>query len=352
MKKRYTYTDEYGSFRLENPEDTSYLYFPLAGESGLKSSITPTLGGDSKIDQNTFLLQPTSTEELHNQKSARNFWCVVDGKGVWSATGNSSEAEYGRAIGQAQESVLEAGLMWHRVTRKSEKYGLKAAITSFVPCDRHTFEIMEVTLENIGDSDVTFTPVAAVPVYGRSADNVRDHKHVTSLLHRTLVTEWGLQVTPTLTFDERGHKKNTLTYFVYGSGDNGAGPEAVCPRVMDFIGEGGSLTAPKSLFEMEKGENHSLNDTIWQRTGSEDGGWEAIGALLFAAKTLQRGEKISYRILMGICPKEEKTETMHTLMREYGSKTAVDEALAKLKKEWKDKVNVHYETGSEELNGY
>jgi acid phosphatase family membrane protein YuiD len=121
---------------------------------------------------------------------------------------------------------------------------------------------MEVTLENASDTDVTFTPVAAVPVYGRSADNVRDHKHVTSLLHRTLVTKWGLQVTPTLTFDERGHKKNTLTYYVYGSQEQGAGPAYVCPRIMDFIGEGGSLTAPKSLLALYGEKEEQL--AVWK----------------------------------------------------------------------------------------
>ena len=37
VMKGYSYTDEYGSFHMENPECSSYLYFPLAGESGLKS---------------------------------------------------------------------------------------------------------------------------------------------------------------------------------------------------------------------------------------------------------------------------------------------------------------------------
>ena len=64
---------------MKSPENTSYLYFPLAGDSGLKSCVTPLLGGDSKLDQNTFLLQPVSVEELHNLKSTRNFWCVLKG---------------------------------------------------------------------------------------------------------------------------------------------------------------------------------------------------------------------------------------------------------------------------------
>ena len=41
--KKYEYLDEYGTFRLENAANTSYLYFPLAAEEGIKNSITPYL---------------------------------------------------------------------------------------------------------------------------------------------------------------------------------------------------------------------------------------------------------------------------------------------------------------------
>ena len=51
-----------GVFTLENAENITGLYLPLAGERGLKSAVTPNLGGDSKIDQNTFLLEPVSIE--------------------------------------------------------------------------------------------------------------------------------------------------------------------------------------------------------------------------------------------------------------------------------------------------
>ena len=112
--KGYSYIDKYGSFQMGKPECSSYLYFPLAGESGLKSSITPLLGGDSKIDQNTFLLIPVSVEDLHDSKSTRNFWCVLDGGESWSATGASAEAESLRGKPEEEESILEAGVMWHR----------------------------------------------------------------------------------------------------------------------------------------------------------------------------------------------------------------------------------------------
>ena len=43
-------------FEIHNPEEISCLYFPLASETGLKSSIAPDLGGDCKLDQEGFLL--------------------------------------------------------------------------------------------------------------------------------------------------------------------------------------------------------------------------------------------------------------------------------------------------------
>lgn len=59
----YRFIDEKGTFALENPENYSYLYFPVAGEQGIKSAVTPNLGGDAKWDQNTFLLEPVSAGE-------------------------------------------------------------------------------------------------------------------------------------------------------------------------------------------------------------------------------------------------------------------------------------------------
>ena len=72
--KHLKFIDEHGSFLVEQPENTSCLYFPLASEKGLKSAITPNLGGDAKLDQEAFLLEPVSAENLHNNRSTRNFW--------------------------------------------------------------------------------------------------------------------------------------------------------------------------------------------------------------------------------------------------------------------------------------
>ena len=60
--KKYEYLDRRGTFQLESPDRFSYLYFPIANEAGVLGSVTPTWGGDSKLGQNAFLLEPVSAE--------------------------------------------------------------------------------------------------------------------------------------------------------------------------------------------------------------------------------------------------------------------------------------------------
>ena len=201
-----------GAFKLKNPENNSYMYFPIANEAGVMSSITPTLNGDCKMGQNTFLLAPVSSEELHNNKSSRNFWVYIDGLGAWSATGVSAAQQAEVFSEDKEKTELEAGVMWHKVTRESKKYGMKSEIISFVPSNDEKIELMKVTITNTGNKSKKVTPTVAIPLYCRSADNLRDHKHVTSLLNRMEATEDGIIVNPTLTFDERGHKKNIVVY--------------------------------------------------------------------------------------------------------------------------------------------
>ena len=107
------FLDDNGTFTLKNPEEVSYLYFPLASETGLKSAITPSLGGDCKLDQETFLLEPVSSENLHTSRSTRNFWCVTE-DGCWSAAGVSAEQEADRFTTRQDESTVTAGCSYQR----------------------------------------------------------------------------------------------------------------------------------------------------------------------------------------------------------------------------------------------
>ena len=333
---RYTFLDNTAAFSLEKPENYSYLYFPIASDVGLKSAVTPELGGDAKIDQNTFLLEPVSAENLHNNRNTRNFWCYIEGVGAWSAVGSSAESFTKRHTNEQDESELKAGFMWHTLTRKSEKFGLQAEVTSFVPVDVNA-EVMHVTITNTGKEKVTFTPTAVIPIYGRSADDLRDHRHVTSLLHRTKTDEYGIEVKPTLSFDERGHQLNHVTYFVTGCDGNGSTPESLYPIVEDFIGEGGSYEWPQAVLQNRPGV----------KAGYTADGLESLGGLHFAEQTLEAGQSASFIILAGIT---KEPEAIKEIRERFDREKLVQGELEYVKEYWQKKVNVAYRTGDSDFD--
>ncbi len=336
--EKITFLGKDGSFRIRNPENYSGLYFPLAGEKGLKSSITPNLGGDSKIDQNHFLLEPVSIENLHNNRNTRNFWCRIEGKGCWSACGTSAEQEAAKFTDAQDESMIEAGFMWQKLVRTSEKYGLTAEITSFVPVNDNV-EVTMVKLQNSGKEQITMTPVGIIPIYGRSADNIRDHRHVTSLLQRIEVKKYGVEVIPVLSFDERGHQQNHIAYYVYGSTAEGEAPAGFYPTVESFIGEGGSYLNPEAVRKSEEGR---MAGTLIQ-------GKEAAGGMCFSKITLKPKESADYILIAGVADK--KTEIEKTA-KKYRTGKQVEEALEQLKIYWQKQVNVYFETGDSNVDNY
>ena len=340
---RIEFLDENGTFCVKQPDNSSGLYFPIAGEKGLKSAVTPTLGGDAKLDQNTFLLEPVSIENLHNNRSSRNFWCHIYNRGNWSATGNSARQMAERFTDLGEESELTAGFMWHSMKRVSRKYQLQSEITSFVPVDEN-LEIMLVKLTNIGKQAMDFAPIAAVPIYGRSAENIRDHRHVTSLLHRIEVTEHGVQVMPTLSFDERGHQLNHMKYYVSGIEADGSAPESFYPTVEEFIGEGGNFEIPRAVIEDRKGVCFKE-----AQQGKIRQGKEAMGGIRFATKSLQPQEKATYIILMGL---EEKAQEIQRLEEKFHNAQAVEQELEQVKQYWIERVNVKYHTGDRTFDQY
>lgn len=330
------FLDNDGTFSIEQPENYNNLYFPSASEKGIKSSLSPNLGGDIKINQNTFLLEPVSIENLHNNRSTRNFWCIVENLGAWSVTGASSEEEYKKFTDLQDKSSMEAGFMWQAVTRKSEKYQMEAKVTSFVPFNQNV-EIMHVEITNAGMTARKVTPVAAIPVFGRSADNIRDHRHVTSLLHRIKTTDYGVYVKPTLSFDERGHQKNNLTYFVCGITGKGEKPESFYPSVEEYIGEGGSFTHPGKVLKNEEGVS----------SGHYIEGKEAMGGIRFQTFVLNPDETASYTIIMGITDNEDETAD---IIMEYQTREKTKKALQETKDYWQEKVNARYYTGNRQTD--
>ena len=192
-----------GTFELNNPDKVNYLYFPLMNDAGLMSSITPKLHGDIKINHHAWLTQPLSVEDLQNTASSRNFWIKINGRSVWSAAGCSAARQ--ADLTEDEEVSLKAGFLWHQVIRKNRQIGLEAVLTNFIPPSGDQVELMKIQITNITDEPIEIEPTAAVPIFGRSADNLRDHRQVTALLNRIECTDFGVQVCPTLSFDERGH---------------------------------------------------------------------------------------------------------------------------------------------------
>ena len=106
--QNYEFIDKDGSFRLKGAENDRELYFPIAGEHGLKSAITPNLCGDAKLDQNHFLLEPQSVGDLAQKRISRNFWCMIKERGVWSV--KSFYRNYGDLCGGFIIQILSDGI--------------------------------------------------------------------------------------------------------------------------------------------------------------------------------------------------------------------------------------------------
>ena len=329
-----------GTFKINNPENNSYMYFPLANEAGVMSSITPALNGDCKMGQNTFLLEPVSSENLHNNKSSRNFWVYTDDMGAWSATGVSAAQQSETFSKDKEETELEAGIMWHKVTRESKKFGLNSEIISFVPANDEKVELMKVTIKNISNESKKITPTVAIPLYCRSADNIRDHRHVTSLLNRIETTEYGVIVNPTLTFDERGHKKNTVVYGVIAATGKGEKPVSFCPIVEEYIGEGGSFEIPKSVL---------LNERFEIQSGAKLEGYEAIGAIRFTDTIIEANSSKTYIVAIGF---GDSKDDFDYVVKNNLTEDAFDKLLEDTKSYWDKKINISYETKNKEFDNW
>ena len=337
------YLDKKGTFTLDDPDLTSYMYFPLANEAGMMSSITPDLNGDIKLDQNTFLLEPVSSENLHNNKSSRNFWVYVEGKGAWSVTGRSSKQQAKLFENDKEKVKLTAGIMWHQVERESDEMELKAVMTSFVPNTEEKVELTKFEITNTSDKEQKITSTVAIPLYARSASNIRDHRHVTSLLHRTFTVKNGIMIHPTLTFDERGHNKNKVYYGALAKEEvNGemVSPISFCPVTEEFIGPGGNFENPYYVMK---------NEPLPYKVGEEVDGYETVAAIRFEDTVLAPGETRTYIVALGFGESEaEITE----ISKKYLITKHFDRYLEETKEYWQKKINVSYNSSDTDFDNW
>lgn len=351
--KGYEFIDNKGTFKLEDPDLYSYLYFPVGATSGMMGSLTPEFGGDLKTNQNTFVLEPVSSDNLHNNRSTRNFWlCLEDGTLV-SATGASASASARKFSSSKDKVTLYGGLLWQSVVREISGTPLTTETTTFVPVETSDrIELTRVKITNTGDSSITFTPTAATPIYGRSADNIRDHRNVTSMLNRMTVCEYGITNNPTLTFDERGHRKNKVVYGFFASEGDGAKPVSFCPMAEDFIGEGGAFDNPR----------FPVTGAPASMPGARANGFEAMGAAMFSSRTLGAGESCEYIFALALDDIEKPSETEEELTAvtaalqdmavKYLTGDVFAKELEKNKAYWDRKNNISFHTGDKAFDNW
>lgn len=106
----------------------------------------------------------------------------------------------------------------------------------------------------------------------------------------------------------------------------------------------GSFAKPRAVY----GEDES----VWVKPGAASAGCEIVAAMRFAKATLQPGEERTWCVYMGITDRERIEECRKTVLSTYGGKANAELALQKVKKEWVDKVNVHYESGDPDWDNY
>lgn len=319
------------SFSSRQAAEWRMIYFPLCGISSdqIKSSITPFLSGDIKIDKKNFLTKPTSSEDL--RQNVRNVFVDVNGKDIVSLTDQ----------GAGVSGHVEAGLLWHKVVKKFVKVGLEIEVLNFVPVSGDNVELMRVTIRNISKKKIKITPTGVIPIFGRSLVNKHDHEHVTSLLHRTKQITEGVLVEPTMCFNEEGHTLNQQAYFVVGFSDKGDAPRGSFPTMTDFYGDAGTPDRPQAVYERRE-------PTKLSRAAID--GKEAFGALRFKTTVLSPKKQTSLVMMIGV---QENAKNVRDIYRRFSSLEKIESALGGNTRYWQQKLSaVEFKTGDPDFNSW
>lgn len=334
-----------GSFTCPDPEYISNLYFPIMNEAGMRCWVTPELKGDVATAYHHYLTTPTVTDELWRSSSNRNFWIQVRGHHPWSAHGVSADRNMRRwetGKDRAEESFLEAGIGWFKMIRKNHNLGLQVSTTIFVPSAPDFVELMLTEVKNIGTSPITYKATAATPLFGRSTENLRDHKQVTTLFQRVWIEKEGVRIKGNIYHDERGgHVPNHTHYAMYGFDQQGDAPCQIWGNMQEFIGQGGTLDNPEALVKDHHAPLHQDGDIDGQ---------EAIGALQFAETTLQAGETKQYQVMHTI---SDNTDDFTRWKSKYNTAEKTTQALEETIQHWQNITgNVTFETEDHNFNNW
>ncbi|MBF0331616.1 MAG: cellobiose phosphorylase [Candidatus Omnitrophica bacterium] len=329
--KPYTFLPDGVTFTSSSLTAQRLIYAPLCGIDGdsVKSAITPYLAGDIKIDKNRYLTKPASREDL--RAPVRNFFVYVNGKGF--------RAIAAKAPGDS--SSVEIGQIWHQLTRTDKGFGLALSALSFVPVSGEKFELTRFCVRNVSAEDVTLTPTAVIPVFGRSLANKHDHEHVTALLNRVTQVPEGVMVAPTMRFNEEGHKVGHDVYAVLGVAGDGALPTGSFPTADDFYGDEGDADCPRAV---------EFNETPRVLSEAACHGREAAGALRFADVTLKPGEARDFIVGIGVAASHDEAVRA---FRSFDTNAKFDAALRANKDFWQAKTSsILFDNGDADFSAW
>ncbi|MDD3478139.1 MAG: hypothetical protein PHP32_04625, partial [Candidatus Izemoplasmatales bacterium] len=287
---------------------------------------------DLKLDHNHFATMPSSIEDLSNPLHARNVFFRVN-QTLWSVTNQTPSQKL-----HPDHVTVENGLLYQRVLRETDQFSVE--ITSFVPSRNVLAELHKVVFKNTSKASQLVKPVIGVPLFSRSADNLRDHRHVTSLLNRVIIENEGIVNRPTLSFDERGHQENHLAYGVFARSNRHSKITGFWPRLDQFVGQGADLFYPDAAVKDLSSPN---------QPGDVVEGYEAIGGLAFDEIELAPNAQIT--LLFGILLGEESSE----LSKIFASidVSVYDEWLEETKAYWKKKFSTAFVTiGDQAMTGW
>ncbi len=228
-----------GVFRARGFEGVGRLYFPLCSEAGALGWISPRLQGGIARDFHHFLGHPMTAEELPHNTIHRDLWVTTGGRRpeAFSLAGYSG--------GPAE---IEAGPNWFRLRRRDPRGRFEVTGSFWCPEEEECSEAMLFEIDNISGRELTLRIFVVVPIFGRSADRIRDHRHVSVLLHRARAGRSHVETVPALAFDERGHVRENIAYRVRVISGQHRPPDAVWADQEEFLGEGAGYDLPRCVF--------------------------------------------------------------------------------------------------------
>jgi len=323
----YKFTDNQGTFTVKNPQRYS-LYFPLTDQHGkILCSISPNLSGDIKADNDHYLTPPASIVDLNtNLLCRRDFFIRIE-----------PQKKIIR-LSYPAEDKLEAGFLYHKITKNFPL--LQAEILNFVPFDLPV-EIMVVKIKNKGKEPITINPTSFIPLYGRSEKNLRDHRHVSSLLNRVHISKYGITLKPTIIFNEKGHQLNKTVYYAVGFENNKIPPLGQFPTLDYFCGHG-DLLQPEAI---------TGNTTPINRNNTQFNGKETAASFRFTKKTLKRNQEIQYSLITGIDSNNGKK--IRSVFEQLNSPLKIERKLKETKKYWIHRLeNINFDFKQKTFNNW